>query len=121
MAITLYEGGGMNYESTNVYISADSCKYVKMEEGKDDIKRFVLSTKELGEVIEKLHTFNVEGIVTLPTEVVNDKETNRLCIMVKPQPDRCIETGASTSIKKCGEDFFGIWNYLMKLAIDKSK
>lgn len=122
LTITLYEGGGMNYESTNVFISADSCKYVKMEQGKDDVKRFVLSTKELGELLDKLHSFNVDDIETTSTELVHDKETNRMCIISKPQSDYCIETGATITVKKkYKEDFYGAWNYLLKLAIDKSK
>ncbi len=122
LAITLYEGGGMNYESTNVFISEDSCKYVRMENGKDDIKRFVLSTKELSEVLEKLRAFNVDDIETTPIELVNDKETNRICFILKPQPDLCIEAGATVTVKKkYQEDFYGAWSYLLKLAIDKSK
>ncbi len=122
LTITLYEGGGMNYESTNVFISADSCNYVKMENGKDDRKRFVLSAKELNELLKKLHAFNVDDIETRPTELVHDKETNRLCIIAKPQPDYCIETGATITVKKkYQEDFYGAWKYLLKLAMDKSK
>jgi len=121
--ITLYEGGGMNYESTTIYLSTDSCKYVRMEDGKDDIKRFKLSAKEQEEVSAKLNSFNVGSIESIEQKgLAHDKETNRLCFYLNAKEQHCVESGATINInKKCREDFNNAYQYIIKLANEKSK
>lgn len=122
-SVTLYSGGGMNYESTNIFLFADSCRYVEMENGVDSIKRFVLSQAEKEEVLLKLRSFNVSEIKTIELEgTVYDKETNRICFALAPKQAFCIETGATQGIEEKEKgDFYKAYNYLVSLAKEKGK
>ncbi len=121
-SITLYEGGGMAYESTNILFSLDSCKYVQMNNGVYKIKRFKLSAKEREEVLLKLNSFNVGTIETAKVQgLIHDKETNQICFITKPQSQYCIETGATTQIKEKYQQNFNLtYSYLTALAISKT-
>lgn len=122
-SITLYEGGGMVYSSTTILFSFDSCKYVKMNEGVNNIKRFKLSAKEKEEILIKLNSFNVNAIETAKTQgVIHDKETTQICFISNPQNQHCLETGATIQIKeKHQQNFNNAYTYLMALATLKTK
>src|SRR4051812_2863506 len=64
LSIDLYEGGGMRYASTTIFLSADSCNYIEMENGVNTIKRFKLSDAEQEEVSTKLNSYHVGAIET---------------------------------------------------------
>ena len=120
-SITLYQGGGMEYASTNILFSFDSCKYVHMNNGVNKIKRFKLSAKEKEEVLIKLNSFNVGDIETTKTQgLIYDIETTQICFISKPQNQHCLETGATIQIKeKHQQNFNNSYNYLTALAISK--
>lgn len=121
--VTFYEGGGMAYESTNIFLFADSCRYVEMQGGVDSIKRFVLTAKEKEDLLAKMKSFNIEKIesVELPG-VVYDKETTRMCFANGFKQSHCIETGATQSIKEKTEgDFYKAYSYIIELAKNKTK
>ncbi len=121
--ITLYTGGGMLYASTSVYLYADSCKYIEMENGVDKIKRFKLTIKEQQDVLAKLNSYNVGAIETVNIDgIVHDKETNRLCFHLNAKDEHCIETGASTDIKpNYQKNFNEAYSYILALAKEKGK
>ncbi|MBA3682183.1 MAG: hypothetical protein H0W73_13645 [Bacteroidetes bacterium] len=122
-SITFYEGGGMAYESTNIFLFADSCRYVKMESGVDSIKRFVLTPKEKEDVLAKLKSFNADKIETIDLEgTVYDKETSRMCFANGFKQSHCIESGATQGIKeKTKGDFYKAYSYIVELAKTKTK
>jgi len=122
-SITFYEGGGMAYESTNIFLFADSCRYVEMQGGVDSIKRFVLTAKEKEEILTKMKALNIDKIesVELPG-VVYDKETTRLCFANGFKQSHCLETGATMSIKEKNEgDFYNAYSYIIELAKKRAK
>ncbi len=120
-SIVLYQGGGMNYESTNILFSYDSCKYVEMNEGVHKITRFKLSDKSRNAILKKLTGFNVESMETQKTaELINDKETTSICFQNASKKDHCISTGATTQIeRKYVVDFYKAYQYLLALAKEK--
>lgn len=121
-SITIYEGGGMAYESMSILFSFDSCKYVQMNNGINKIKRFKLSAKEKEAVLIKLNSFNAGAIETTKTqELIHDKETNQICFVTNTQSQHCLETGATIRIKeKYQQNFNNTYNYLTALAISKT-
>lgn len=122
-SVTFYEGGGMAYESTNIFLFADSCRYVEMENGMDSIKRFVLTAKEKEDVLAKLRSFNVDKIETVDLEgTVYDKETTRICFANGFKQSHCIETGATQGINEKNKgDFYKAYSYIIELAKSKTK
>ncbi len=122
-SVTFYEGGGMAYESTNIFLFADSCRYVKMEGGVDSVKRFVLTPKEKEEVFAKLKAFNFDKIETVELEgTVYDKETTRMCLAEGVKQTFCAETGATQGIKEKNKgDFYAAYSYIIELAKSKTK
>ncbi len=122
-SVTFYEGGGMAYESTNIFLFADSCRFVKMEGGVDSIKRFVLTTKEKEDVLLKLKAYNFDKIKNeeLPG-VVYDRETSRMCLAEGVKQTFCAETGATMTVKEKTEgDFYKACSYIIELAKSKTK
>lgn len=122
-SITFYEGGGMAYQSTNIFLFADSCRYVEMKNGMDSIKRFVLTAIEKEDVLAKMRAFNVEKIETVDLAgTVYDKETTRMCFATGFKQSHCIETGATQGVKeKTKGDFYGAYSYIIELAKSKTK
>ena len=122
-SITFYEGGGMAYESTNIFLFADSCRYVEMQGGVDSIKRFVLTAKEKEEILTKMKALNLDKIesVELPG-VDSDKAHTRLCFANGFKQSHCLETGATMSIKEKNEgDFYNAYSYIIELAKKRAK
>jgi hypothetical protein len=118
--ISYYHGGGMLYESTTVTLSKDSCTYVEMKGGKDNVKKFMLSEEEFRQVLEKMNELEVVKIHNKKQELVHDKASTRLCFSEKGKEDFCIESGATMNIKESDYQAFSeACNYLLNLAKNK--
>jgi hypothetical protein len=116
-SIKLYHGGGMLYQSTNLFLSKDSCVYNYMLKGKEDIKRFMLSDQEFEAVLKKMDSLNVGEIRAEEVMgVIHDKASSSICFIDKSNSTFCIGDGASSQLKGENLDrFSAAYDYLLAL------
>ena len=120
--IHVYQGGGMNYESTNIWFRKDSCIYVEMENGRDSVMYFMPDDKILTEIIDSLRVFDVERMKTKSTGgIAHDMETTSICFDKKGS-EYCINVGATENVgEKYGRKFFDAFYYLKRKAAGRAK
>lgn len=116
MVITLYNGGGMNYESTTIEFRFDSIVYTKMDHGKDFITRIEMTPELRQKVINIIDDHRFYSLKSEPCELINDKATSSICIRIGRGPSTCVMSGATEMVaEKDRADFHSIWTKLEAL------
>ncbi len=120
-SIKLYHGGGMLYQSTNLFLSKDSCVYNYMLQGKKDIKHFMLSDQEFEAVLKKMDSLKVGEIHAEEVMgIIHDKASSSICFHDKSASTFCIGDGASSQLKGENLDrFSAAYDYLIELSEKK--
>lgn len=117
--ITVYDGGGMAYESTNITYTYDSCTYDRMEEGVHDVKTFKLSDADRAAVLAKLREYKLDQVKSSKLKgIAYDKPTTKICTGQK-SGSKCIESSASTRISSNADGFYKAYDYLVAFASKK--
>jgi hypothetical protein len=116
LVITVYDGGGMLYQSLDISCTADSCRYDSMNQGIHKIQNFALSAEDKQSILKQLHDYGLGNVWSIPTKgVVYDKATQRICVTQKTA-QHCVEDSAAQSIGLNGNGFFRSHDYLIEFA-----
>lgn len=117
--ITLYEGGGMAYESLDVTYTADSCIYDRMEQGVHSVSAFKLTEQNKTDILKKLMEFKLNKVRSKENKgTVYDKSSTRLCL-INGANQTCMESGATVDITANSEGFYKAYTYLTDFASKK--
>lgn len=121
MEITTYNGGGMRPESKTVIIKDSLGTYIHWLQPKSDTLRFTLSKKELDDLLKEINTCRFRTIVSAETgAVAYDKPTTSVIFKWGGKTHEVI-VGATEGIKGEASGFFKLYNYIVTLAIKKTR
>lgn len=123
LVIHLYHGGGMAYESNNIYIRYDSCIYIQMHHGHDHVKRAAMDDKSRQQVLSLLKDNRFYDLKQdMPRGFAHDKATTSICAKQEGKDNFCIETGASKEVAEKDRAAFGeVYDKLFAFAQTLSK
>lgn len=117
-----YYGGGMRYESTNIYIRYDSCVNIHMENGKDYVTKFAMTSQKRDQVVAKLKECNFKKIKQKSTGSANDKPTSEICLTQNKESKWCVFSDAQTEIHEDSKvDFSNLVTFMQTFSVQSKK
>lgn len=112
LVVHLYYGGGMRYESKNIYFRQDSCIVIDMEQGKDLYSGFAMNNEHKTAVLALLKKHRFLNLKQSEDRgFAHDKATTSICL--EGSKKHCISSGSSTEIHDNDRaDFVDLFNEL---------
>lgn len=123
LVIHLYHGGGMLFESLDIYVRYDSCVRVNSKLGKETRTSFAMNDDLRKKIISIISETNASKIKMYETESFDPgRVTRSICFNLNGHKDFCIVSNASKEIKKNSmEDFTILWTMLQEFSQNKGK
>jgi len=117
-----YHGGGMRYESSDIFIRYDSCVNIHMENGKDYVTKFAMTSQKIDQVIAKLNECNFKKIKQKSTGFANDKPTSKICLTQNKESKWCVFSDAQTEIHEDSKvDFSNLVSFMQTFSVQSKK
>lgn len=121
LSIETYNGGGMIYAWSKIFISKDSCYFIDSREGNDNRYNFKLAQSELDALLHDLIQNNIEKMTLKKTdEIIYDKGTTSIAIKLGASFIN-IGDGASEIVSELVDgDFIRCYNTITRISQTKT-